>query len=244
MIASLPMYDTPVTAGANDRLWQAIRQELGRGPPDLDRREDPHATWCRADLLFSQTCGLPYRHGLHRHVQLIGTPDYGVAGCPPGYYRSMIVTRATDPRDDLAAFTGARLARNDVRSQSGWAAMVQEMRDADLDWSFAAGILDTGSHAASAEALRRGDADIAAIDAVTWALLARDTKGTAGLRVLTQTAPTPGLPFIAAQGADAAGLFRAVRRALTAIDSRDRECLMLKGIVQIAAEEYRAVPLP
>ena len=31
MIASLPMYDRPETAAANDRLWQGVRERLGQG---------------------------------------------------------------------------------------------------------------------------------------------------------------------------------------------------------------------
>ena len=243
MIASLPMYDRPSTRAANDRLWQAIRDIYGRGPRTLDRTRDPHETWIARDLVFSQTCGLPYRSELHRSVQLIGTPDYGVDECPPGYYRSCIVVRDDDQRDALIRYDGARLARNDTRSQSGWAALVTHLRDTATPCRFD-DILDTGSHAASVQTVAEGRADIAAIDAVTWALLLRDDPVTRRLRVLARTAPTPGLPYITGPDQDVDALRRAAHEAIAALTSEDRACLLLKGLVQVPAADYLAVPMP
>lgn len=244
MTASLPMYDTPQTHAANDRLWGLIRGALGSGPATLDRRTDPHATWADPHLVLSQTCGLPFRSALHGRVTLVGTPDYGVEGCPPGYYRSVIVAQKDDPRDDLSAFEGARLARNDRRSQSGWAAIEGHLAEQGLGFSFVGNTTDTGSHAASARMVAEGRADLAALDAVTWALLVRDTEIASGLRVLLQTRPTPGLPLITAKTRAPAPLFRAVDQAIGALRPLDREALMLRGIVSIPAEAYLAEPLP
>ena len=184
MIASLPMYDTAATRDANDRLWDAIRTYLGRGPQHLERDTDPHVQWLQPDLLLSQTCGLPYRTELLGKIRLVGTPDYGVEGCPAGYYRSCVVVRQDDPRRSLEEFNSAILARNDIRSQSGWAAIEAEAASCPAPFTFSQNVLDTGAHAASAEAVATGKADVAAIDAVTWALLTRDTDGAKGLRVL------------------------------------------------------------
>ncbi len=244
MIASLPMYDTPATAAANDRFWQAIRAAYGRGPVDLDRTQDPHRTWESEHLVLSQTCGLPYRSGLHRKVHLVGTPDYGVDGCPPGYYRSVIVARKDDPRVDCAAYADTRLARNDERSQSGWAALVAHFRHCASEPFAPSQILDTGSHAASAHAIAQGRADVAAIDAVTWAFLKRDSNATRDLKVLAQTVPTPGLPYIAALSEDADRLFTAISSALSQLSKEDRATLMLTGLVRIAPEDYLNVPMP
>ena len=74
---------------------------LQRDPDDL------WSQWTSPDLVFSQTCGFPYRARLHGSVTLIGTPDFGVEDCPPGYYRSVLVARADDPRDTVAEFDGS-----------------------------------------------------------------------------------------------------------------------------------------
>ena len=244
MIASLPMYETPHTRAAHDTYWQAIRDHYGRGPQQLNRDLDPHDCWERDDLVLSQTCGLPYRSGLHRSVSLVGTPDYGIAGCPPGYYRSHFIVRASDDRADISDFKGACFARNDVRSQSGWAAAEQHLIDHDADFSFAANCIDTKAHQASAEAVATGVADIAAIDAVTWALLNRDTDLSACLRVLSSTRPTPGLPYICARTQDHRAIFVAIAQAIEALDTQIRAALMIRRIVAIPASDYLAVPLP
>lgn len=244
MTASLPMYDVASTRAANDRLWTGIRTRCGAGPLTLDRTTDPHETWDDPDLVVSQTCGLPYRSELHGRVQLVGTPDYGLRGCPPGYYKSVIVVRKEDPGRTLAAFEGARLARNDVRSQSGWAAIEGHLSENGFGFSFAGNTLDTGGHALSAEAVADGRADLAALDAVTWILIKRETSLGARLRVLLSTRPTPGLPLITARGRDPGPLFIAINSAISALSARDRARLLLKGIVAIPETDYLAEPLP
>lgn len=244
MIASLPMYDTAVTRGANDRFWHSIRQEIGFGPEKLDRSRDPHEVWADPDLLLSQTCGLPFRTEFHTKTQLVGTPDYGLSGCPAGYYRSHLVVPADDPRRVLSDYADARLARNDPRSQSGWAAIEQQLVEEKLPFSFADRVLETGSHANSVHAVAEGRADIAAIDAVTWALLERDDPVTKSLRVLQSTEPTPGLPLITGPDQDARLILRAVRNAVSRLGMQDRELLHLKGIVEIPAHAYLSVPTP
>ena len=95
MIASLGMYDRPETAAANDRLWAGIRDGLrshGIAAPDtLTRGANAYwDAWTAADLVFSQTCGFPFRARLHDHVTLIGTPDYGLPDCPDGECKAKI----------------------------------------------------------------------------------------------------------------------------------------------------------
>lgn len=243
MIATLPMYDRPETAGANDRLWTLIREELGYGPDRLKRPAGFMADWTSHDLLLSQTCGLPYRLHLKDRVALVGTPNYGLPGATPGHYRSMVVVRAEDDRRRFARFRGAVLAVNSPGSQSGWAAIEHEANL--LGFSFLENRLVSGGHAASVAAVAQGLADIAAIDEVTWALLQRyQPATTAQLRVLERTPETPGLPLITAAGRDADAIFRAVERAAERLDDQDRATLLLDGIVKIPAEAYLAVPTP
>jgi hypothetical protein len=100
MIASLMMYARPELDPALGRYWQLIRRALAeRGidaPPALSNDAEEFAVWEAPDLVLSQTCGMPYRLRLHGSVSLIGTPDFGIEGCDPGYYRSAVVV---GPRD-------------------------------------------------------------------------------------------------------------------------------------------------
>jgi hypothetical protein len=246
VIASLAMYDAGPLQAANDALWGLIRDRLlARGlsaPVALTRGEAAYwPTWTSPGLVLSQTCGFPFRARLYGQVTLVGTPDYGIEGCAPGYYRSVLVARADDPRDGLAAFDGARLAYNEALSQSGWAAPVVEAARRGIRFRVGPA---TGSHAASAHAVATGQADIAALDAVTWEMLTAHGLAPDGLRVIDRTAPTPALPYIAAKGADAGATFDTLAEAVDALPPVHRDRLRLKGVLHIPAEAYLAVPTP
>ncbi len=241
MIASLPMYDRAETAQANDRLWQGIRAELGYGPEALTRDSAQMYDWLSPDLVLSQTCGYPYRAGLHGKVKLVGTPDYGLKNCPPGYYYSALVARADDPRRELQEFAEAPMAYNSAGSQSGWAA--PQNHAAGIGFCFS-NCRATGGHRASGLAVAEGQADIAAIDGLTWELFARYDSFAKDLRIIARTTPTPTLPYITALNRDADEIFSAITRAIDSLSPQDRDALHLKGLVAIPAEDYLAVPNP
>ncbi len=244
MLAALPMYDVAEMRETTDRFWQAIAERLraqGIAAPDgLTRGGDLWDLWLSPDLLLAQTCGLPYRTRLHRHVTLVGTPDYGLTGCPPGMYCSVLVARSGTPGDP-ARLDGARLAYNDPLSQSGWSA--------PLDWAGRQGIrfgalVETGAHSASAQAVVEGAADIAGIDAVTWRLIRRYAPWSDALREIARTPPTPGLPLITAGGRASGPLAHAVSTAIADIGREDRTRLGLVRLVDLPKSAYLAQPTP
>ncbi|NNF24019.1 MAG: PhnD/SsuA/transferrin family substrate-binding protein [Rhodobacteraceae bacterium] len=242
MIASLPMYDRPETASANDRFWALIREGLGtKAPQNLTRDGDVWAQWESPELLLSQTCGLPFGQRLHGRVTLIGSPVHGGLDCPPGQYYSVLVVRTEDDRTNLEDFASARLGYNDELSQSGWAApwsMAQQR-----GFAFERG-LKTGSHRASARAVAEGRADIAAIDAVSWAMIKRWDGFASALREFGRSPPAPSLPFIAALGRDSEGLRSAITGAISRLEPADRDMLNLTGFTVLPAEEYMALAVP
>lgn len=241
MIAMLGMYDMPAVQPANDRYWSAIRTRLGHGPAQLTRDRDFFEIWQSPDLLLAQTCGLPFRARLHGQVTRVATPDYGLPGCPPGYYKSWIVARADDPRSSPEEFQDATFAYNEALSQSGWASPMAYF--ATLGITFARHV-PSGAHLNSMRAIADGHADIAGIDALTWAMLGTHDPVLERLRIIGETAPTPGLPYITAAGNDAEALARALEAAIGDLTPEDRESLHLKGLVQIPDADYLTVPMP
>lgn len=241
MIAFLGMYDMPAVHSANDRFWSLIRNRLGYGPELLCRDRNPWEIWQSPDLLLAQTCGMPYRTRLHSLVTLVGTPDYGVAGCPPGHYHSVLVARADASGSSEHDFAGGRFAYNEAQSQSGWAAPMTHFNA--LRISFAAHV-ETGAHAASARAVAEGRADITALDAVTWDLMQKHDPVAGQLKIIAMTTPTPGLPFVTARGRDAGAIANAVRAAIGDLTARDRASLRLRGLVDIPQSDYLAIPDP
>jgi len=241
VIASLPMYDRPETAVANDRLWQAVRSRLGFGPGALLRDGDLFAQWEAPDLVLSQTCGLPFRTRLKGRVRLVASPVYDLPDCAPGRYVSDFVVRRDDPRRDPRDYADALLAYNEAGSHSGWAAPAAWARARGFAF---ARTIRTGAHLGSARAVAEGRADIAAIDALSLRLILRHERFAPGLRVIASTEPSPAPPYITAADRDPAPIRAALRAGLAELSPADRDTLGITGLVALGAEAYFAVPTP
>ena len=245
MIASLMMYARPELDAAHARFWAAIRSELLQRsiacPANLSNDADEFEVWQSPQLILSQTCGMPYRLWLHDQVSLVGTPDFGVSGCPPGYYKSALIVRANDERGALSDFETARFTFNQTYSQSGYAAPYAHV--SPLGFWFRNRSQSHG-HLMSARAVAEGRADIAALDAVSWRLIRRYESFAADLRVLDWTAPTPGLPYIAGPTAQRDKIRDAVAIAIAKLNVADREVLGIKALIDIPKEAYLAIPNP
>lgn len=199
MIASLPMYDWPEVRAVNDTFWDRLRAALSRAgldaPNRLSRRDALAPAWQDPDLVLSQTCGLPYVRGACGSAVLVARPTYAVEGAGEGTYASALVCRAGETAP-LAAFRGRRAAVNGRESQSGCNALADAVRPLGRG-PFFGEVVISGEHRKSAAMVADGDADLAAIDAVAWALFATcEPERHDKLAVVGWTAETPALPFI------------------------------------------------
>lgn len=240
------MYDRPETAGAHDRLWTEVRARLGRAPRRLTRAfdDDLFGLWEHEDLLLAVSCGLPLRDRLAGKVQLIGSLVNDLPGCPRGHYFSQIVVPAAAPARPLPDYATARFAFNQPHSQSGWAAA--QNHAADLGFTFE-NVVETGAHRESARALAMGRADIAVIDAVSWALISEHDPFATDLTVIGATEPTPGEPVLTSPGHDPTALAHAMKSAIAALSPEDRATLHLADLAlpsEVPLAAYHAVPNP
>ena len=239
------MYIRPEVADAYDHFWGLIRENLRQlginAPHELSQTAPEFDVWLHPDLVLSQTCGMPYRLWLQGKVQYVGTSDYGLDACPPGYYRSPIIVRRNDPRTELQDFKKAIFAHNSPHSQSGFASIFTHLQDYGFWFE---NMLDTGGHHASAHAVATGRADIAALDAVTWQLIQTFEPWARDLRVLEWTTPTPGLPLICGPKLNAKDVLTAVEQALDDLPAAQKALIKINRIVQIPKSEYLAVPSP
>ena len=245
-VAAFPMYQRFELRPAFDALWTVLRDDLREcgieAPEALTVIEgDLLPFWRRSDLLLSQTCGYPYRHFLTDSVTLVGTPDFGLPGCGPGYYRSALVVRQDDHRQTLAEFNGATIACNDVHSQSGYAAPMVAAQRANVRFG---AVRISGAHVGSAQMVISGEADIAGLDAVSWRHMTMLDNWSRDLLVLQWTEATPGLPFITAIHHLAKPVNDCLVRAIDTLPIVMRELLTLKGIVNIVEAHYREVADP
>lgn len=245
MFANLPMYDLEPLRAETDALWSAIAAALrARGieaPERLARPAHLPDDWLRPDLLLSQTCGLPFARRLRGRVGLVGGVAYDVPDCSPGSYRSRIVVRAGDPAQAIEDMKGRIVAINSDDSQSGSGSLRMVLRELGAPHPFFARIIETGAHVDSIRAVARGDADIAAIDAVTFALASRFMPEVQGLRVIGLTPKTPGLPLVTRLGRPTEALFEAVGEAIEAVGPAVRAALMLRGVVQRREEDFDGI---
>lgn len=248
--AALAMYDPPELRAANDALWAAIAGRLrDRGVADaphrLSRDEPYDATWRDPDLLLAQTCGYPLATALLGQVQVVATPRYAAPGCEGADYRSAVVVREGAAVEALSDLHGERCAINDLQSNSGMNLLRAAIAPLAGGAPFFRSVAVTGSHAESVRAVANGEADVAAIDCVTWALLQRHRRDlTDGLRVLAWTGANPGLPLITGAATSPREL-GALRRALEEVaeDPALRpvlDALLIDGFSVLAADSYRA----
>lgn len=246
LIAALGMYDRPETMGANDRLWALLRdslRDLGQDAPDALTRGDLAYVqgWLSPELIFSQTCSLPYRAKLAGNVQIIATPDYDLQGCPAGHYRSVYVARRADGFATLNDAAGLDFAYNEALSHSGWAAPYADHATRGLNIRPS---LRTGKHVASALAVATGSADYAAVDALTWEMIKAYDPFADLLQVIDHTPPSPALPFITAKTRDPAPIRKTLAQAIAALSPADRAALHLHGLVDIPATAYLSLSIP
>jgi ABC-type phosphate/phosphonate transport system substrate-binding protein len=240
------MYDWPEVHWAHDALWTAIAARLNAAgvevPATLDRARLADDMWADRRLVLSQTCGYPYATRLRGSVRLVGTPVYDVEGCEGPLYSSAIVARRGESGERLSDFPGRLFAFNRRDSLSGYVGPRAAMREAGLDlksfrWT------ETASHRASVRAIADGLADIAAIDAVCWALANEHEAEAAGrLKVLEWTRKRPGLPFVTARGRSATEL-KHLRSAIAAAladpeTAAARRALHLAGVTIVEETDY------
>ena len=234
MIANLPMYHRPELIEAHEALWGLIRDNLRKSgihcPDELDYDAGEMDAWSSPFLFFSQTCGRPFKNHLSERVTLIGTPDYGLQGCEPGYYRSAYVIHKNDARTELKDFKKAKFAYNDDGSQSGYFVTNNYFENQ----------ICSGSHIKSAKMITDQKAEIAAVDAVSLKFMHKYDDFAKDIKVLEWTKPTPTLPIIAYKGADQSEFYGAIQSAIASLSTEYREDLSLNGLVFIPKETYFA----
>ena len=223
--SSLPMYDLPELTRATDAWWDGLARHMRtEGISDVpDTRSRPLGDsellqhWTSPTLLFSQTCGYPLTHALAGRVRLLALPVYACDGCgSDGFYSSMIVVPAQSKVYSIADCRSARAVYNSDDSMSGLLALhVAAARvAATADSPLFSDALRSGAHTDSLRALAEGRAEVAAIDPVSYALLAKTQPDLiAGTRVIGRSPSVPGLPYITSLRHDDE-VFRKLRRAL------------------------------
>lgn len=190
-VASLAMYPFAELRDATDQLWESVRRHLGWGPAALEWDVLTPEVWFRPDLLLAQTCGWPLVTQLADTMLVVGAFDHDVPDAHDGTYRSVIISSQDVTLDDLREGSGVVAAVNGRDSLSGWVSLLYAWGGVPPE------ILETGAHVESVRALAQGRAQVASIDAVSWALLGDlDPALVAGLHVVGAGPRVPCLPVV------------------------------------------------
>jgi ABC-type phosphate/phosphonate transport system substrate-binding protein len=264
LIASLPMYDLPELREHTDALWAAIAHEartLGIAAPEhLTRPDLPLPEhWLDPSILLSHTCGYPVVRVLTEGQHVLGSfavdagdverPQHGLDpsdsqvrhSIEPGWYRTVLVCRSTDPRSEegMKSFVGATMAANDEGSLSGYVSLGVALAEAGVQ---PGRLVLTGAHAVSVEAVRDGLADLASIDAHTFSLLAMHRPAAvAGLKVIGRGPQVAVTPLFTAQHEAVDSLRTAVGNAVASLPAATRDALQLVGFVPHGKEPHEPV---
>lgn len=247
-VASLPMYDLPEIVAATNTWWKSLvrafrREGIDDVPDELWRGVPYREPWTRADLLLSQTCGYPLTHELAAKVSLVATPCYSAPGCQGSDYCSIVVVHKDSTATNVSEMRDKTCAINGRDSQSGYNSLRALIAPLTSGNRFFRDVIISGGHANSLKLVSDGEADIAAVDCVTYALLARDRpQAVDQLRPLCNTAPAPSLPYITNCHASIELLERLRNGLQEACLNPElancREILMLKGFCTLPIAEY------
>ena len=228
---------------ANERWLTRMLERLGatrrsaEGLSLMDLWRSPH-------LLLTQTCGYPLMTALRGRVRVIGRPRYELPDANGGNHCSLLLSRADDPRRSLPAFRDSRGVINSEDSNSGMNLLRHRLAPLHQEGQFFASVGISGSHRESLRGLREGTADLAAIDSVTFAYLARHAEEeVAGLRVIARSAFSPTLPYITAATVtdEQAETLRQVMNTTLQELPEVREILGLQEVLLASENDYQIV---
>lgn len=251
LLASLPMYDLPELRPTTEAWWAALAGMLrDAGLADVPtrlRRMRPFGTeWRHPELLFSQCCGFDFVRDGGEFLQVIATPVYAVPGCDGPYYRSFIVVREDDAAQQLIDLRGRTCAVNSPGSHSGYNVLRAMLAPLAKGGPFFRDVITSGGHAESLSAVQERRADIAAVDCVSHALLARyRPSAVAGLRILAQSPCAPALPYVTQRTIDSAYAV-SLRTGLQALCTDPayqalRRALFIGGVVALPDRAYTVI---
>ncbi len=193
------------------------------------------------DLLIGHTCGYPYISKWRETHVPVAVPEFEAPGCQGHEYSSWLVCRGDDLRQKLSEFRNSIAAVNHADSNSGMNVFRYAVRNLAEAAPFFSKISISGSHLESMSMIIRGDADIAAIDAVTFHLAGEaDPALVKQLRVLGQSVHSPGLPFIQHRNSprSAARVLEALNLALEKTSINVSNSLKLRGFIPTTTVHY------
>lgn len=207
LVASTRMYN--VAPGAAAAWHQLLHRVSGDSGVLLQIVDHPHPAplstlWQLPDLGCAFMCGWPLAQERGARPVIAAPVPLGADG--PRYH-SVFVVAASSSFETVEQTFGGSFAFNSKGSHSGW--NMPQAHLSRLGARFSGEVGPFGPHQRTAKAVANGEATVAAIDSLVWALLCRfDPALAGGLRVVGRTPDQPSPPLV---GSAALGALQAER---------------------------------
>ena len=197
-------------------------------------------------LWFGHTCGYPLMTRLKDFVSPFCVPLFDVPGTDGKFYASRIIVAAGSDIDCISASRGRVAVINNPDSNSGMNVLRHAVAGVSDSEQFFSSVVTSGGHLHSLEAVASGAADIAAIDCVSYQLIADwRPELCAGIKIIGDSIKTCGLPLVMSHAdmaeADTGEMTEGLNQALTHCDDQVRSTLHLDGFASIQLDDYRSI---
>jgi ABC-type phosphate/phosphonate transport system substrate-binding protein len=233
------------------QLFDRFCELAGVDPAQITLRfEHDPALLLEPGLWFGHTCGYPLMMHLRQQVSPFCVPLFDVRGTDGKYYSSRIIVATGSTIESIADSRGHIAAVNNPDSNSGMNVLrhaVASVHDAaQFGDRFFARVINTGGHLHSVQAVASGVADIAAIDCVSYQLIADwQPELCAGLRIIGNSVMTCGLPLVMSNtvitATDIPVLTEYLNRALAACYDEAGNLLHLTGFAPVQLSDYQSI---
>ena len=238
-----------------DRLrlaWQALFDSfynLIESPSALQSRlnfDASESTLRDPDLFIGHTCGYPLMFDFADALSPVCVPVFEVAGAEHKSYSSLFIVAAESEHESLADCFQSIAVINGRRSNSGMNAFRHAIAPLARGGIFFSDVVESGSHKQSLFDVADGRADIAAIDCVSFAMIADAWPDrVARVRCLGYSATTCGLPFVSPKPLlnriDKQEIVATLNQALANLPDRYQADLHLGGFETVELEAYQGI---
>lgn len=230
------------------RAWQALFDLFLDSWPESGSLE-PQCCWAHkpadldtSSLLFGHSCGYPLTHQLAGRVIPFCVPAFDFPGCLDTTYSSVFIAHKDSSIDELADSRGKVAACNNLDSNSGMNVLRYAVAALAGGRAFFHAVRFTGGHLASMQSVASGEADIAAIDTVSYHLALETFPELAdNLRCLGFSQTTTALPLVYRADDsrfDPQSCLVALNQALGSCEPWVKQTLRLRAFLPITLQHY------
>lgn len=234
------------------RAWQALFDEFWRihqnsETIDQQLRFDTDFELLRQpQMQLGHTCGYPLMKYLQTDCFPVCVPLFLVEGCHGKFYASHFIVPADSGINSLADCRNHIVAMNGADSNSGMNVLRHAISQLETHAPFFSSVLVSGSHLNSVKAVANGEADLAAIDGVSFALINDEwPELTRRVKTIGFSEATCGLPLVMPYSEHkiirSRDITRVLNQALSALSTQHKNTLHLAGFESVGFEDYQSI---